>query len=181
MIQSSKLKYIYPIGLFIAFFLDGAINQVFSADLFQFPYSMISNLIIIWMVFTIFFTGQDQIHFLLWALVLGLMFDWYYTGIFGVNLFIYPLVVMAVQGIKPFVRTTFISVLTVTLVALVLSNSLFYAVFTFLRLTNVSVVFFIGYSLLPTIILNLSMVVVLYYPLKQLFRRTRGASSRTLE
>lgn len=178
MLQSAKLKYIYPIGLFIAFFLDGIIEQLFSRQLFQYPYSMVSNLTIIWMVLSIFFEGESHIHFVMWAFIIGLAFDWYYTGIFGVNVFIYPLVVILVRGIEPFLKNRFLEIFFVTSLAVGLSNALFYIVFQAFHFANVSTIFFIGYAFIPTIILNLSFLVIIYYPIKLLFRKTRGTNSR---
>ncbi|SJM44270.1 Rod shape-determining protein MreD [Pediococcus acidilactici] len=179
MLQSAKLKYLFPIILFGTFFLDGALNQIFSAVLFQYPYSMICNLTLMWFVMGIFFEGESQINFTLWAFVIGIVFDWYYTGVFGVNTFIIPLVVMFVREVRLYVNTSFLIVMVLDTLAMALYNVLFYAVFQAIHLANVSASFFVGYSFFPTIILNLALFVVLYYPIKTFFRRTRGTNYRS--
>lgn len=178
MLQSAKLKYLFPIILFTAFFLDGSLNQIFSSTLFQYPYSMICNLTLMWFVMAIFFEGESQINFTLWSFIIGIVFDWYYTGVFGVDTFIIPIVVMLVRGIRPFVKTSFLVILEMDMFAMAIYNILFFIVFQAIHLANVSAGFFIGYAFLPTIILNLSIFVILYYPIKTLFRRTRGTNSR---
>ncbi|MBM9929982.1 rod shape-determining protein MreD [Pediococcus pentosaceus] len=179
MLQSAKLKYIFPIVLLIAFFLDGSLNQIFSSTLFQYPYSMICNLTLMWFVMAIFFEGESQINFTLWSFVIGIIFDWYYTGVFGVDTFIIPIVVMFIRGIRPFVKTTFLIVLGMDMFAMAMYNILFFIIFQMIKMANVTTTFFIGYSFLPTIILNLSIFVILYYPIKTVFRRTRGTNSRS--
>ena len=181
MLQSAKLKIVFPVVLFITFFLDGALNQIFSSTFFQYPYSMICNLTLMWFVMGIFFEGQSQIKFTMWSFIVGILFDWFYTGIFGINTFIIPVMVMLVREIRPFMRSTFLTLLGADLFALVVYNTLFFMAFKIIKMANVSILFFIGYSLLPTILLNLSIFVVLYYPVKTIFRRTRGTNSRSFE
>jgi rod shape-determining protein MreD len=179
MLQSAKLKYLFPIILFIAFYLDGALNQIFSSTLFQYPYSMICNLTLMWFVMAIFFEGESKINFTIWSFVIGIAFDWFYTGVFGVDTFIIPVVIMFVKGIRPFVKNTFLVILGADMFAMAVYNILFYIVFQIIHRANVSAGFFVGYSFLPTIILNLSIFVILYYPIKTIFRRTRGTNSRS--
>ena len=175
MLQSAKLKYLFPIILFGTFFLDGALNQIFSAVLFQYPYSMICNLTLMWFVMGIFFEGESQINFTLWAFVIGIVFDWYYTGVFGVNTFIIPLVVMFVREVRLYVNTSFLIVMVLDTLAMALYNVLFYAVFQAISFWQTCrQAFLLGIRFFPTIILNLALFVVFILPNQDLLSADPG-------
>ncbi|GAB5052793.1 rod shape-determining protein MreD [Pediococcus ethanolidurans] len=181
MLQSAKLKYIFPIGFFLALFLDGSINLIFSGSLFAYPYSMVSNLTFLWMILAIFFEGETKLPIATWAAGIGLVFDWYYTGVFGVNMFILPVIVIIVQWIKVFYKPTFLSILLTFFFALILYESAFYIVFEMVHYMSITSSAFIAYNLAPTLALNLCFFVILYLPVKSLFRHTRGANFRSID
>ncbi|GEL15815.1 rod shape-determining protein MreD [Pediococcus cellicola] len=181
MLQSAKIKYIFPIGFFLALFLDGSINLVFSKALFAYPYSMVSNLTILWMILAIFFEGETKLPIATWAAGVGLVFDWYYTGVFGVNMFILPVLVIIVQWVKVFFKPTFLSILLTFFLTLTLYESAFYIVFSLVHYTTVASAEFVAYNLAPTLALNLCFFVLLYLPIKSLFRHTRGANFRSID
>ncbi|MGJ3880648.1 rod shape-determining protein MreD, partial [Lactiplantibacillus argentoratensis] len=43
----SRLKIIFPIGLFVALFLDGSVSNVFDAKLFSYPYASVLHLVLL--------------------------------------------------------------------------------------------------------------------------------------
>ena len=50
MYRLSRLKYVFPLGLFVCLFLDGSLSHVWAPLFFRYPYSMASELVILWLV-----------------------------------------------------------------------------------------------------------------------------------
>lgn len=93
MLRVTKLRYGFPIGLLLFFYLDGILGAAFPKQLFNYPYTMSSYLVVLWLVYSIYFEDQITIPLGIWAAVAGGLFDLYYTGIFGIFVFVFPIVV----------------------------------------------------------------------------------------
>ena len=61
MYRLSRLRYVFPLGLFAALFLDGSLSKIFAGFFFHYPYAMVSQLVIVWLVCSYFFEGDIQI------------------------------------------------------------------------------------------------------------------------
>ncbi|XHB65833.1 hypothetical protein ACEY16_09340 [Lactiplantibacillus plantarum] len=57
----SRLKIIFPIGLFVALFLDGSVSNVFAGKLFSYPYASVLHLVLLWIVFAVFLDDRDNL------------------------------------------------------------------------------------------------------------------------
>ena len=93
MYRLSRLKYIFPIGLFVCLFLDGALSHVWAPLFFSYPYSMVSELVLLWLVLSYFFQDDIEIPLIPFAIAAGAVYDLYFSGILGLYIFLYPLVV----------------------------------------------------------------------------------------
>ena len=61
MYRLSRLKYVFPVGLFVCLFLDGAISHVWAPLFFHYPYSMASELVLLWLTLAYFFENGIEI------------------------------------------------------------------------------------------------------------------------
>ena len=114
----SRLKIIFPIGLFVALFLDGSISNVFASKLFSYPYASVIHLVLLWIVFAVFLDDRDNLSVGIWSAFVGLVFDWYYTGILGVYMIGLPLVVYLCRQIKPWLDLNFLTLLMIYIINL---------------------------------------------------------------
>lgn len=61
MYRLSRLRYVFPLGLFAALFLDGSLSKVFAGFFFHYPYAMVSQLVIAFGWSARIFEGDVQI------------------------------------------------------------------------------------------------------------------------
>lgn len=54
MYRLSRLRFLFPLGLFICFFLDGSLSKIFANQFFSYPYLMVSQLVVLWLIFGAF-------------------------------------------------------------------------------------------------------------------------------
>lgn len=72
MYRLSRLRYVFPLGLFAALFLDGSLSKIFAGFFFHYPYAMVSQLVIVWLVCSYFFEGDIQIPLIGFSVVAGI-------------------------------------------------------------------------------------------------------------
>ncbi|QBP18748.1 rod shape-determining protein MreD [Acetilactobacillus jinshanensis] len=172
MIKNSSLKYVFPIGLLIAFFLDGSVSYNLMSVLFK-SYSVVPYLSLFWLVMAVFFVNDYNLHLEGWATLLGAVFDWYYVGIWGVFIIIFPLVVYCTRAMYRYFSINFISAFVIYLIDLIIVLFLGdLADQVVSRITGVAAyagMNFVLYSAVPTLILNAILFAILYYPIQRLY------------
>ncbi|KRN88972.1 rod shape-determining protein MreD [Ligilactobacillus ceti] len=162
-----KMKYLFPIGLFLALFLDGSLTLAFDQYFFTPFIAIESRLVLLWLIMAVCYSEVE--HILLWSGFVGAIFDIYYLGVMGIFILIFPLIVYLTREIMQFLNRSFIVVLLVYLIDITVVTILFYWVNSLIGFTSVSVTEFISRTLGPTLVYNLLWFVLLYYPLERLF------------
>ncbi|TPR35165.1 rod shape-determining protein MreD [Apilactobacillus micheneri] len=170
MLSHSPLKYILPIGIFIALFFDGSISLVFSHLLFS-NYYFIPQLTFLWLFFAMFFIQRINIRIELWAALAGLIFDMYYTGIIGVYLFIFPLAIYIGKKLYKLLSVDIFSAILIYFIDLSIIYLLSFFANKLQNLTSMSDSFFLVHVLGPTLIINIIFLIILYIPCQILFER----------
>ncbi|WP_105957166.1 rod shape-determining protein MreD [Apilactobacillus quenuiae] len=170
MLSHSPLKYILPIGILIALFLDGSISLVFSHLLLN-NYYFIPQLTFLWLFFAMFFIQRINIRIEWWAALSGLIFDMYYTGIIGVYLFIFPLAIYMGKKLYKLLSVDIFSSILIYIIDLSIIYLLSFFVNKLQNLTSMSDSFFLVHVLGPTLIINILFLVILYIPCQILFER----------
>jgi len=158
-VRVSRLRVIFPVGLFLALFLDGSLSNVFAAHLFRYPYSSVLHLVLLWVIFAVYLDDRDDLS-------IGI---WYYTGIIGVYAVALPLVVYLSRQIKPWLDLNFLTMLMVYIINLTIVETFVYIWYIIGKVVTGNLADFAVYTLGPTIAVNLALFVILYYPVRQLY------------
>lgn len=162
----SKIRYYYPLGLFIALFLDGALSDTFAGNFFNSNSTIESRLFLLWIVMSVFFAEVEHPYF--WAVTIGLTFDLFFTGIIGPFFMLVPLILYLTKVMYSFFTPSFIVVLLIYLIDIALFTLLFYWINVMIGFTSISLASFISGTLGPTLAFNLAAFVILYVPIKGL-------------
>lgn len=178
MYRLSRLKYVFPLGLFVALFLDGSISKIFAPYLFHYPYSMVSQLIILWLVLSYFFEGDIQIPLIGFAVAAGIVTDLYYSGILGLFMFLYPMVIGMTKIMAKHFTPSFGMILLAFLIDLAVFELFNYWAYAAIGIAHASLVQFLLYTLLPTLGLNLVYFLILYWPLQKLLNWAANSDRR---
>jgi len=150
--------------------LDGSFSYIFGSTLHQFPDTMIIRLVVLGLILVYFF-APDFPHLIWVALVLGLFYDSFYTGVLGVYMFLFPMVIFLTRWIAQFFTPAPLVIGAIYLIDLTVLESFVYGMNTFMGQTTMSLNDFIPNILGPTLALNLVLFIFLYFPLRQLIVR----------
>lgn len=150
-------------------FLDGSISQIFGAQLFQPTATMVSHLVVLWLICAVLFEDRYEIPIARWGAIAGAVFDLYYTGIFGVYVFIFPLVVYLTRQVMGYISPNFLSGLLIYFIDITVIEALSYLASRMVHLTSMAGSAFLVNTLGPTLALNLALFVVLYFPIRWVY------------
>lgn len=158
---------------FVAFFLDGSISQMFSSMLFNYPNEMVTCITLLWLVLATFFAQFSIYKIVFWAALMGIMFDVYYTGLLGVYVFIYPLVVYISKVVYDTMPRNLLSGLMVYFIDVTMVVGMGYFANVLVGVTTIDFIMFLANILAPTLVINLIFLVLLYFPVESLYMAHR--------
>ena len=166
---NSTLKYYFPLGLIICFVLDGTLSSLYAQYFFTSSLSIESRLTLLWLVMAIFYGEVDRL--MLWAFIAGVFFDMYYTGILGIFMIIFPLIVYLNREVYRFFTSNFIVVLLIYLIDVTLVTAVAYWVNSLIGLTTTGSADFVVQTLGPSLAYNLAVFSLLFIPVKNFFEK----------
>lgn len=170
MVQNRTLNHVYliPILIFIGLVLDGIVMNIFS------PYLLDQNVILVprimlmlFVVFTMFFPKQPLF---LYALLFGVIYDSYYTGIVGIYVTAIASGIYLLKRSQKFISPAPIMIFIMYIFGIFYVEVFVFAIYTFLGLANIPFAAFLTTRLWPTILLNFFILALAYYPLLKLSR-----------
>lgn len=170
MYRLSRLRFIFPIGLFLALFLDGSLSNLWARLYFAYPYSMVSELVILWLVLSYFFEQDITIPLIPFAIAAGAVFDLYSSGILGLNIVLFPLIVELTKVLSRYFSPSFLTMIMIFFVDIVVLMTLTYWAYSLVGITSMGIGDFLLFSLTPTLALNLVYFVIFYWPVSALYQ-----------
>ncbi|KRN29348.1 hypothetical protein IV38_GL000231 [Lactobacillus selangorensis] len=163
-------RYFLPLGIFVLMLLDGAISHVFSPLLYHGQVAIIIRLMLLGFVLAVYALPQEK--WLIWyALLIGILYDSFFTGVIGIYAFILPMVVYLLKVVQPYLPNAFWSLSLVYVIVAAVFEICVYAANTMIGLTTVALSTFMVDVLAPTLILNLVIFFILAVPLTRLLVR----------
>ena len=87
---------------------------------------MVSQLVVLWLIFGAFFEEDIQIPLTGFAVAAGICADLYYSGILGLFMFLYPAIVMFARALNRYYTPSFLSHILIFFVSIALLELLNY-------------------------------------------------------
>ncbi|MBO8441456.1 MAG: rod shape-determining protein MreD [Firmicutes bacterium] len=168
-----KTKICFVLVLFICLLLDGVLTQQLSSYFFSSNFKMIPELALLWIIFSLFFLSDDVLNgsltiIYLSTILVGIIFDFFYIGYWGIYIFIFPLVVWIMTYLRIFFNKSILSMIIITILCISLSMFISWNMSLIMGICSLSFVNFMVNNLFPTLLLNEVLVIFTYFPLKKL-------------
>lgn len=171
MYRLSRLRFVFPIGLFLFLFLDGSLSHIWGRLYFAYPYSMMSELVLLWLVLSYFFEEDIDIPLIPFSIAAGAVFDLYFTGVLGLDIFLFPLIVELTKLLAHYFSNSFLTMIMIFFIDIVAFCTLSYWAYSLVGIAKMGFGDFLIFTLAPTLALNLVYFVVLYWPIQSIYRR----------
>lgn len=171
--QLTRIRVVYPVILFFLLFVDGAVMSGMGAFFTAFPWHVLPSATLIWLFYGVQFDVDKDMPFWIYVTLTGILFDAYYTGIFGTYTVAFLIATMVMKQAKNILDERLLSGLT-----MFLFGSLTFLVITYfagyiIGIANVSIVTFLLFEVLPTVALNAFFAVIGYFPVWSFFNFLR--------
>jgi rod shape-determining protein MreD len=128
----------------------------------------VSHLLLIFMVYTV--TQHRHSYVLIVGVLLGIVYDSYFLGIFGIASLILPLIALFVYQIQTVVFTNRWTRLFTVIIIVFAFQVLSTLIVNLVGVVNVNFVSFIVRQLAPTLALNIVFAMLLQWPLEKMYR-----------
>lgn len=168
--QLKQFKIVFPLVLFFLLFLDGTLMSSLNGLLTHFPYYILPNLTFVWLFYAVQFERDRNVVFLWLAALIGVLFDAYYTGFFGAHAFAFWASAYVIRQIHHYYTETLLSAVFQLAIGLAVFYLLIYGAGIVVGQADVGLVSFVLNQVLPTMALNIGIMVLLYYPVWRWFQ-----------
>ena len=168
MVQNRSLHHTYfiPLVLYVLLILDGFLINAFPGQFVSEEYIRVPPLALFgFVLFSYYFPKQPM---QLYAVLFGLLFDSYYSGILGVYAVAFAVIVYFVKKMQRFLAENVFVLALLFIVAIVMVDSFVFGFYSLMDITQLDFSAFASERLGPTIVLNIVLFIVIYYPLFKL-------------
>ncbi|MBC2325156.1 rod shape-determining protein MreD [Listeria booriae] len=149
------------IGIFI---LEGLASLQFGHAFFGDQRFFIPHFLIVMLVMMTTFYNRNMT--LIYAFILGIVFDIYYTDVLGVYFAIFPFIVYLTDKFMKVLQNNILLVGLVTVFNVMLTECLVYGFYVLIGGTDMAFTTFADQRLWTTILLNLAFFLVLFFPFR---------------
>ncbi|QTM99956.1 rod shape-determining protein MreD [Sediminibacillus dalangtanensis] len=162
------VKFYLPLFLLLLLVLEGVAVDFLPNSLVTGRWMIAAHWVLLYLVLiSIFYDLENTYVSVLYAIAFGLMIDIVYTSVLGVYMFIYPLVVYGIHGLKKLLHTNFLVALVLSALAVALADTGVYIVYSFIGLTELPWQDYFYIRLIPTLLANVLFLLLIYPLTKQ--------------
>ncbi|OFI49758.1 rod shape-determining protein MreD [Floricoccus tropicus] len=152
--------------LFVTILFDGQFsNFIFTISKGKFYAT--SNIFLIFLIYVIL--KNSYLYNVVTSLILGFVYDSYFTGIIGIATLIYPLIALFIYHIRPIVHTNRLTRFFTLIIIITIFEVMKVVIIQITGLGDVQFLSFISKTLAPTLLLNIIIWVLLQIPLERIF------------
>ncbi|MCK8617316.1 rod shape-determining protein MreD [Fructobacillus sp. M158] len=168
--QFIRLQIIFPLILLILFLVDGNLASSLGL-LMQAPIHAIPMLTFTWLFYAVQFGIQKEIPYYTYVVIFGVLFDIFYTGILGTYTLAFLLATIVMDRLRPYFDERMMSGLLLLLIGQIVYLLVTFVAGQLIGSANLSMLFFVVYLVLPTMLFNLVTAAIFYFPSWSLFQR----------
>ncbi|MCZ0716684.1 rod shape-determining protein MreD [Aerococcus kribbianus] len=167
MLNYFKQHFLLPIILVFFLLFDGTLMILLTYSLNTVPYFIsAASLIIALILFTLYLDQYRALY--ITAMVLGFIYDAYYTSILGVNLFAFPAIIMITAYIKKKIMLNLYSIWFIVIVMYSLYVHFIYLLYALLDIQADSVLEFWTIFYIPSLLFNGLLAFILIWAIRHL-------------
>nr|WP_319219114.1 rod shape-determining protein MreD [uncultured Trichococcus sp.] len=168
MVQNRSLHHTYfiPLMLYLLLILDGFLINAFPGQFVSEEYILVPHLMLFGFVLFAYYFPKQPMQ--LYAVLFGLLFDSYYSGILGVYAVAFAVIVYFVKKMQKYLTENVFVLALLFISAIVMVDSFVFGFYSLMGITQLDFSAFASERLGPTIVLNIVLFILIYYPLFKL-------------
>lgn len=158
------MKRLYlPLILLLLLVLEGVALDLLPINLVAGKSLIIPHWIFVFLLFIAIFYDRDHTYFsVFYAVIFGLLVDVVYTGVIGVYMFSYAIVIYIVHALKKSFHTNIYVTILIGIIGVGLTEISINFIYTVINIIDIDWKQYVIYRLMPTILANLIFLIILY-------------------
>jgi len=169
-----SLQFIEPIILFLLLLVDGQLTQLFG-HLSNGSFLPVSHLVLIFLIYAVTCHKQSYLVFL--GIFLGLVYDAYFIGVYGIASLLFPIIALFLYNIKTVVFTNRWTRLFTVIIVVAAFEVLSAVLGGIAGIGSRDWIGLVVYQLAPSLLLNILFALLLQIPLERLYKLGVGNMS----
>ncbi|EUJ33245.1 cell shape-determining protein MreD [Listeria floridensis FSL S10-1187] len=165
-----------PAIMIVTFILEGVVSLQFAKPLFGDSRMFVPHFLLVMLILMTAFYRRNTT--LVYAFILGLVFDIYYTSVMGIYFAIFPFVVYITDKFLKVLQNNIVLVGLITVFNIILTESVVYAFYSLIGTTTMSIATFIDMRLWTTILLNFAFYLVVFFPFRYFLVKLKKSENR---
>lgn len=153
MLQFLKTNFVIPIFVFFILLFDGSVMTMLSYSLGSEDFQISPQFTLIVITLLAVYLKDDR-NILISSILIGFIYDAYYASILGINLFLFPMIVILTRQVIKKFPMNFYTVWLWLLVIYSVYTHFIYALYYLLNIHNSGYFYFIGQNYLPSLLFN---------------------------
>ena len=158
------MKRLYlPLILFIFVILEGLAIDLLPKEIVLSEYLIIAHWVLAFLVYiAIYYDTESTYYSVVYAFIFGLLIDIVYTGILGVYMFSYGIVIYIVRGLQKLLQRNLFVLLLLSIGTFIMADLLIYIMYYVVGITEMMWKDYLVNRLIPTIFANLLFILILF-------------------
>lgn len=156
-------RLIIPLILFSLLVLEGVALELLPIPLAKSELVIVPHWVFGFLLFLAIFYDRENTYFsILYGLLFGLLIDIVYTGVLGVYMFTYAVVIYVVHGLTKLFHTNIFVALLLGTIGFILAEVSINTIFSVVGISEMFWKDYLLYRMIPTIIANILFLLALY-------------------
>lgn len=152
-----------PLILFFLLVAEGVALEILPAGIVLNESYLIPHWVFICLVYTaLFYDRKNTYYAVLYALIFGFLIDVVYTGILGVYMFSYAVVIYMIHGMSKFLHPSIYMTILLGFAGLVSVEFMINLIFFVIGILDMDWYEYMIYRLLPTVLANIIFLLIVY-------------------
>ncbi|WAA10245.1 rod shape-determining protein MreD [Fervidibacillus albus] len=166
-----KNKWWIPIITVFLFSIESNFTNFFPSHFFSEHWVFIPHFLLLFFMLEAIYYDEKSAY--IYAFLVGLVVDIVFVEILGIYLFWYPATVYVISKMMKSVHSHFIIVTIISLIGITIFDFGIYAFYYALQITGQSIQYFVSARLIPTLLLNFSFYVIVFFPFRKYFKKLK--------
>jgi rod shape-determining protein MreD len=154
-----------PLILLLLLVLEGVALDILPSTLIRGDLMITPHWVLMFLVLVAVLHDRENSYYsILYASIFGLLIDVAYTGILGVYMFSYAVVIYLIHGLKNMLHSNIYSVLLLGIIGIIAADLIINVIYYVVGIMESTWMDYMMYRLLPSILAN-SIFILILYPL----------------
>ncbi|MBM7578827.1 rod shape-determining protein MreD [Jeotgalibacillus terrae] len=159
------IRFVLPLIGIVVFYSESIFATFSPLEVAGDTRLLVPHFLVVFLLFLSFYYNRNTSY--IYAFVFGLMYDVFFTGVLGIYMFLFPLLIYISALIFRLIYQNIVINGLVTLIMIALVEWIVYQFYLLIGIADMNVQTFLNHRLYSTLLFNAAFILIAAYPFKQ--------------